>query len=169
MSKSIENPADPFKKALTEATKVLSDNPEINVTFSVDPPGISGETFRLPQVSRKLDRKEVLLARGTADSLALQNKYHNEKIHSKYLPTGALAKEIYESMEIARCEAIGSKEMPGIATNIDEKIDSEAKKLGLDQVSEQSEAPLSMAVGYLVRHLATGRKMPKVTQKVLEL
>lgn len=37
MSKPSDNPADPFKKALTEATKVMADDPELGVTFSVDP------------------------------------------------------------------------------------------------------------------------------------
>ena len=48
-----DNPADPFKKALADATRVLADDPDLAVTYSVDPPGISGDTVRLPQVSRR--------------------------------------------------------------------------------------------------------------------
>ena len=51
-----DNPADPFKKALAEATKVLADDPELNVSYSVDPAGLSGESMRLPQVSRRMTR-----------------------------------------------------------------------------------------------------------------
>ena len=32
--KKSDNPADPFKKALTEATRALADERELNVTFS---------------------------------------------------------------------------------------------------------------------------------------
>ena len=32
-----DNPADPFKKALAEATKTLANVPELNVTYTVDP------------------------------------------------------------------------------------------------------------------------------------
>ncbi|MGI9367719.1 MAG: cobaltochelatase subunit CobT, partial [Ruegeria sp.] len=74
MSKSSDNPADPFKKALAEATKVMADDPELSVTYTVDPSGLSGESMRLPQVSRRMTREEVLLARGTADALALQRR-----------------------------------------------------------------------------------------------
>ena len=59
MSKSNSNPADPFKKALAEATKSLANEPELNISFTVDPPGVSSETVRLPQVSRNLTRDEV--------------------------------------------------------------------------------------------------------------
>jgi len=46
-----DNPADPFKKALAEATKVLADDPDLSVNYSVDPAGIAGDTMRLPQVT----------------------------------------------------------------------------------------------------------------------
>ena len=54
MSKSSDNPADPFKKALAEATKTMAQDADLNVTYSVDPSGISGDTMRLPQVSRRM-------------------------------------------------------------------------------------------------------------------
>ena len=72
MAQHSDNPADPFKKALAEATKVMANVPELSVTYSVDPSGLSGDTMRLPQVSRRMSRDEVLVARGTADALALQ-------------------------------------------------------------------------------------------------
>ena len=65
MSKPSDNPADPFKKALAEATKVMANDPDLSVTFTVDPPGATRETVRLPQVSRRMTREEVLIARGT--------------------------------------------------------------------------------------------------------
>ena len=43
MNKS-DNPADPFKKALTEATRALADEHELNVTFSADPSGVAGRS-----------------------------------------------------------------------------------------------------------------------------
>jgi len=59
MSKGSDNPADPFKKALAEATKVMAHDAELSVTYSVDPSGISGDTVRLPQISRRMTRDEV--------------------------------------------------------------------------------------------------------------
>ncbi|MFZ1725485.1 MAG: hypothetical protein WAU13_02365, partial [Albidovulum sp.] len=61
MTKPSDNPADPFKKALAEATKTMADDPELTVSYSVDPPGMTADTMRLPQVSRRMTRDEVLV------------------------------------------------------------------------------------------------------------
>ncbi|MEO0693436.1 MAG: hypothetical protein AAFY90_11250, partial [Pseudomonadota bacterium] len=54
MTNSPDNPADPFKKALAEATRVMADDPDMGVTYSVDPPGMTPDQIRLPQVSRRM-------------------------------------------------------------------------------------------------------------------
>ncbi|MCW1919791.1 cobaltochelatase subunit CobT [Rhodobacter sp. KR11] len=169
MSKPTDNPADPFKKALADATRTMADDPEMTVTYSVDPAGMNKEGVRLPQVSRRMTRDEVLLARGTADAFALRRKYHNEALSAKYAPTGQLARDIYDAMEVARCEAVGARAMPGTATNIDAKIAHEADRKGYGQITTASDAPLPVAAGYLVRHLATGRDLPKSAAHVMDL
>ncbi|MTI01787.1 cobaltochelatase subunit CobT [Roseibium sp. RKSG952] len=169
MSKPNDNPADPFKKALAEATKVMADDPELSVSYTVDPSGLSGESMRLPQVSRRMTREEVLLARGTADALALQRRYHDDATHNRYAPPGDMARDLYEAMETARCEAMGARDMPGTASNIDVKIGHEALRRGYDQCKQPAEAPLSVAAGYLIRHLATGRDLPPAAENVMNL
>ncbi|MDM7930459.1 cobaltochelatase subunit CobT [Tabrizicola sp.] len=169
MSKPSDNPADPFKKALAEATRTMADDPEMTVTYSVDPAGMNAEGVRLPQVSRRMTRDEVLLARGTADAFALRRKYHDDGVAARYAPTGALAREIYEAMETARCEAVGARAMPGTAGNIDAKIAHEADRKGYGQITQASDAPLAVAAGYLVRQLATGRDLPKSAAHVVDL
>ena len=169
MQKPNDNPADPFKKALAEATKTMAHDPDLTVTYSVDPPGMTGDAMRLPQVSRRMTREEVLLARGTADAFALRRRYHDDATHSRYQPTGQMAKELYEAMETARCEAVGARAMPGTAGNIDAKIASDADRKGYGQITQAADAPLATAAGYLVRHLATGRTLPKAASNVMDL
>ena len=169
MTKSNDNPADPFKKALAEATKVMANDPELNVSYSVDPSGVSGDAMRLPQVSRRMTRDEVMLARGTADALALHRRYHNGETHARYNPQGEMARDLYEAMETARCEAMGARDMPGTAGNIDAKIRNDAMRRGYDQVKQASDVPLAAAAGYLVRHLATGRDLPGGAQNAMDL
>lgn len=169
MSKPTDNPADPFKKALAEATKVMADDSELTVTYSVDPPGLADDYIRLPQISRRMSRDEVLLARGTADAFALRHKFHDAAIANRYLPQGQMARDLYDAMETARVEAVGAEYMPGTAGNIDAKIGAEAERKGYDQINTASEAPLGVAAGYLVRHLATGRDLPKGADNVMQL
>ncbi len=169
MTKPSDNPADPFKKALANATKVMADDSDLTVSYSVDPSGLSGDAMRLPQVSRRMTREEVLLARGTADALALRHKFHDDAVHARYAPPGEMARELYEAMETARCEAVGARDMPGTATNIDARIAQDAARLGYDRITSTADAPLPAAAGYLIRHLATGRDMPPGAQNVMDL
>ena len=169
MNKPNDNPADPFKKALAEATKAMANEPDLNVSYSVDPAGITNDTMRLPQATRRMTRDEVLLARGTADAYAMRIRFHNDATHARYIPQGEMARSLYEAMETARCEAMGARAMPGTAGNIDAKISNEAAKMGFAQIQDAAGAPLATAAGYLVRHLATGRDLPPAAANVMGL
>ncbi|RJL03962.1 cobaltochelatase subunit CobT [Paracoccus aestuarii] len=167
--KRSDNPADPFKKALTEATRALADDGDLNVTFSADPAGVAGDTMRLPQVSRRLTRDEVLMARGTADALAMRVRHHDAATHARYAPAGPMARELYEAMETARCEALGARDMPGALSNIDARIGADADRKGYAQIKAPADAPLSVAAGYILREAATGRSLPAAAQHVADL
>ena len=169
MNKPTDNPADPFKKALTQATRALADEHELNVSFTADPSGVAGDTMRLPQISRRMGRDEVLLARGTADALAMRMRHHDAATHAKYVPAGPMARELYEAMETARCEALGARDMPGALSNIDARIGADADKKGYAQINAPADAPLSVAAGYIVRQAATGRPLPAGAQNVADL
>jgi cobaltochelatase CobT len=169
VNKPTDNPADPFKKALAEATKVMADDPDLTVSYSVDPPGMTADTVRLPQVSRRMTREEVLLARGTADAFALRRKFHDDAVAAKYAPQGQMARDLFDAMENARVEVVGARYMPGTAGNIDAKIANEARRKGYDQITQASDAPLATAAGYLIRHLATGRPLPAGADNLMEL
>lgn len=169
MNKPTDNPADPFKKALAETTRVIADDADLGVSYSVDPPGMSGDQLRLPQISRRMTRDEVLLARGTADAYALRHKFHDAETYEKYAPNGQMARDLFDAMETARCEAVGARAMPGTAGNIDAKIQADALRRGYDQITDNTEAPLAVAAGYLIRNLATGRDLPRGADNVLSL
>lgn len=169
MTKPSDNPADPFKKALAEATKVLADDGDLTVTYSMDPSGISGDTMRLPQVSRRMSKDEVLIARGTADALALRHKFHDQSTFQRYAPPGQMAYDIYNALETARCEAAGARFMPGTGKNIDAKIGHDAMRRGYDGISKREDAPLAQAMGYYLREKATGRTLPAGADNVLDL
>jgi cobaltochelatase CobT len=130
---------------------------------------MNAEGVRLPQVSRRMTRDEVMLARGTADAFAMRRRHHDAATFARYQPAGQLARDIYDAMETARCEAVGAREMPGTAGNIDAKIAAEADRKGYAQITQAADAPLPVAAGYLVRHLATGRSMPRGAQNVMDL
>ena len=65
-----------------------------------------------------MSAKQLDSLRGEADSIALFIAHHKEDVSQKYLPEGQKAREIFNSLEKIRCEAIGSKEMAGVAKNL---------------------------------------------------
>ncbi len=168
LSKPKDNPADPFKKALAEATKAMAGVAELTVSYSVDPAGVTGDQMRLPQVSRRMTREEVLLARGTGDALALKLRHHDAAVAARYAPSGEMARGLYEAMEVARCEALGARDMPGTLGNINAKIEHEINRKGYAQVRERAEVPLAVACALMIREMATGAPLPPAAQTTLD-
>ncbi|MGF1551765.1 MAG: cobaltochelatase subunit CobT [Paracoccaceae bacterium] len=164
-----DNPAEPFKKALAEATRALSGEQDIDVTYSADPPGRTNSGMRLPQVSRRMTRKEVMLARGTADAYALRERFHDPDCHAKYAPAGESAREIYDALEHARCEAIGARAMSGVADNLDARLAHDAESRGYGAMRTPEEAPMAEAAGFLMREALTGRTPSGGSANVLDL
>ena len=169
MTYKTDNPADPFKKALGEATRALAGEAEIEVSYSADPPGRTNTGIRLPQVSRRMTRAEVLLARGTADSYALRERFHSDSCHARYAPRGEMARAIFDALEDARCDAIGARAMPGVADNLDARLEHIAEKRGYDSMTSTAEAPMAEAAALMLREAITGRAPPKGADNLLEL
>ena len=119
-----------------------------------------------------MTRDEVHAWRGEAeppDALALRHRYHDLGTAARYTPPGAMARDLMEAMEAARCEAVGARAMPGTAGNIDAKIGHEARRKGYGEIRDAADAPLATAAGYLIRHLATGRALPPEAANVMDL
>ncbi|MEM9755992.1 MAG: cobaltochelatase subunit CobT, partial [Pseudomonadota bacterium] len=100
---------------------------------------------------------------------ALRHRYHDSGTAARYAPSGAMARDLMEAMETARCEAMGARSMPGTASNIDAKLGAEARRKGYGELRDAADAPLATAAGYLIRNLATGRSLPPDADNVLEL
>ena len=100
--------------------------------------------------------EEILVTRGTADSHALRNRFSDNSTFNRYLPFGELASKIYDNMESARCEAIGIQNMPGVASNINARIKSEASKNGYDNNSSNFNDFLPEAVGLYIKEILSG-------------
>jgi cobaltochelatase CobT len=160
------SPTAPFKKALEGTTRALANEPELTLQFSGEDNRLEGHQANIPQIPRKMSQEEIQIARGNADSLAFKKKFHNPLIHGKYLPKGKLAQEIYKGMEETRCEIVGSKMLPGTATNIDAKIINDVRKRVTIDGSRSNELSIASAAGYIFRQLASGRKLP---QEILDL
>ena len=115
-----------------------------------------------------MTKQEISLARGNADAVALKKRFHNSQIHQRYLPKGQLAQQLYNSLETARCEIIGARNLPGTATNLDAKIVEDIKQRNLIADIDSKDLSIADAASYLLRQLATGRPLPKTADNLAE-
>jgi cobaltochelatase CobT len=169
VTKKVENPAEPFKKALAEATRALAGEDELEVTYSSEPPGRTNAGLRLPQVTRRMTAEEVALARGTADGYALRDRFHDDRTHAHYAPEGEMARALFDALETARCEAIGARAMTGVAQNLDARLAHTAKRQGWEAMTSTESAPLHEAAGLLLRKAVTGRELPEDCEHLLSI
>ncbi len=88
LSKRKEAPLDPFKRALTLATRSIACNSAVEVVFSNEPAGLFGKTARVPEPSRVPTRNEIAVIRGHADAAALSIACHDPALHAKLAPAG---------------------------------------------------------------------------------
>ncbi len=158
-----------LRKALAETTRSIAEEAELDIRFSADPPGITDNMVRLPLLGPRTTHHDVVVARGIADSLALRKKHHDAATHRKYMPAGEAARDMYEALESARCEAMGARRMAGSATNIDSMLAHRAAAKGYRADSGRSDVELADALAYAVRHLVTGRELPPIPKRVFEL
>ncbi len=90
-----------------------------------------------------MTRDEVLLARGRRMPFALRRRYHDDAVASRYAPTGPLARDIYDAMENARCEAVGCARQPGTAGETSTRRSPMRRTArAMAQVTQASEVPL---------------------------
>ncbi len=161
--------ADSFKRAMTVCMRAISGDNEFEVAFAKERPALAGNRARLPELPKKATAFDIAVTRGLGDSMALKRACHDNRIHAKLAPEGKQARAVYDAVEQARVEAIGSRAMAGVAENISTMLEDKYAKANLAEVTEQSEAPLEEALALIVREKLTGRPVPKSGQRIVEL
>jgi len=164
-----ESPVETFKRATTGALRAIAERDDVSVTYSGEPSGLSGDKARLPLPSRALSPAEVTRVRGAADAVALRLRHHDGKVHAKGLPAGEDARAAFEAFEQARCEAIGARQMVGVAHNLAAALDERYRRQGFDRVTEREEAPLAEVMRLMARECLTGEAPPAVARHAVDL
>jgi cobaltochelatase CobT len=168
-----EAPNEPFKRALASCTRALARQPELEIAFSADKPSLvsspEGAKARLPEPPRKPNPREAAIARGLADSFALRLACHNDALHRRLAPQSAPARALFDAVEQARVEAIGSRRMQGVASNITAMLDDRYHRSPFAEARTREEAPLEDAVAMLARERLTGLEPPRGAARLVEL
>ncbi|TWG55368.1 MULTISPECIES: cobaltochelatase subunit CobT [unclassified Aminobacter] len=160
---------DSFKRAMSVSMRAISGDNTLEVSFSKDKPVLAGNIARLPDLPKKANATDVAVTRGLGDSMALRRARHDPRIHMKLAPEGKLARSVFDAVEQARVEAIGSRAMKGVSDNIAQMLEDRYAKASYAAITEQAEAPLEDALALIVRERLTGRAAPESAGQVVEL
>jgi cobaltochelatase CobT len=162
-----ESPLEPFKRAMTATMRALAEDDELEVTFGPGAPSARGNRLRVPLPSIGSTNEEINAVRGIGDQYALTLRHHDDALHARYAPNGGPAQEMFQWIEDARVAAIGSLRMEGVAQNLEARLETQCKQAAFDTITAETEAPLSVAVGLLVRQELTGRPLPPSAENVV--
>ncbi|RVD64879.1 cobaltochelatase subunit CobT [Mesorhizobium sp. M7A.F.Ca.ET.027.03.2.1] len=161
--------ADSFKRAVTVCMRAIAGDKELEVGFAKDRPALAGSRARLPELPKKASKTDIAITRGLGDSMALKRACHDVRIHTKLAPEGKAARAIYDAVEQARVEAIGSRAMQGVADNIGSMLEDKYAKANLVDIKDKADAPIEEALALMVREKLTGRPVPKSGERLVEL
>jgi cobaltochelatase CobT len=160
---------DALKRAVSVCMRAIAGDHDLEVSFAKDKPALAGTHARLPDLPKKPTRNDIGITRGLGDSMALRRARHDPRVHARLAPEGKQARAVYDAVEQARVEAIGSRAMRGVADNIALMLEDKYAKANLAEISEKAEAPIEEAVALVVREKLTGRPVPKSGRKMVEL
>ena len=166
MSKGNLHNLEDFKRAVSSTVRALGNDAEIDVSFGTAPSPVPGQ-LRLPMVYSDMSAAEIAELRGKGDSFSLHKRFHNNILHSKYKPKGDLAAQVYNAIEDARVEAIGSNEMKGVAKNLKAHVEKYYQDNEIENTEAIENAPLGDILKLLVRERLTHELPPKSARKAV--
>ncbi|MCW5697883.1 MAG: cobaltochelatase subunit CobT [Bauldia sp.] len=162
-------PADPYKRAVAGCMRAMAARADLEVTFGADRPLLSGVKARLPEPPRRPSARDIAVNRGLGDSMALRLAVHDPALHRSRAPEGENARAVFDAVEQARVEAMGSRRMAGVAGNLASMLEDKYRRANFQEVTQRADAPLPDAVAMIVRERLTGLPPPKSARKVVDL
>lgn len=162
-------PIDEFKRSLVSATKAISGEPELDVSYGGDVAGIVREQVMLPTLPPKPSPDAIAKARGEADALALRISLHDAQTHAINQPVSGPARAVFEALEQARVEALGTQYLSGSGDNLFAALDARASRRGFDKDNiAQDDNSFAEAIGLYAREVLMNRPLPNSCSGIMK-
>ena len=160
---------DRFRTALASASRAIARDAEADVVFASDAGGATGKIARVVSPGPGLEPRLVAEARGAADSAALRLRFHDRAVNAALTPADAEARGVFDALETARVEALGSRTMDGVRANLDQFVEARVRSDAIGRARTAEEVPLATAVGLIARQRLTGAEPPPAAAAGLAL
>ena len=162
-------PVEDFRLVTAATTRALAAVADINVEFAAEGTSLSDRSLRIKRPSQSLSYHEVSLVRGHADSAAMRIRHHDAGLHQRFSPSSELSRGVFDSLEDARCQAIGALKMAGVAGNLEAVLEDACRSKGYANVGSAEEVPLPEALRLLAREALTGAPPPPSATHMVNL
>ena len=158
-----------FRRATAATLRAVAREPEVEVTYQPGNPGLSGNKARLPLPTRELGGEEVGRIRGECDGMALRLRHHDRELHARRAPNNPQAREVFDSLERVRIEALGCRNRDGVAANLGEALKQRCELDGYDQATAREQVPLATALEWLARECIGNVAPPECVRPAMEM
>lgn len=151
------------RDAIAATVRAISRDKNLQVDFgsnNTTQAGLRADSVRLPAMPDDPTPAELSLTRGVGDAAALRIALHNEADFIKLAPADHKAMTVYEAMEQARVEAIGSRDYSGIAHNIAIRTEARCMAEGYVDMPTSADPPLGEIMGLMLKEAVSGQKPP---------
>jgi cobaltochelatase CobT len=159
---------DPLRRAVARCTRAVAGKKNLEIVFDAERPTADANLVVLPPLPRRLSRRDYSVLRGASDAVALRFAYHDPKIHRTLRPTEAGAARMFDALEQVRVEAIGARQMDGVAENILILLQERYRKPHYTGSSPQ-QVPIEDALGILARQYLIGGPFIALNPPLLRL
>jgi len=158
-----------FKTAVGATVRAVAGKPDLEVSFTADRPLLTADKARLANLPRLPTRRDVAIARGQGDAMAMRLASHDPETHRRRAPHDPEARAAFDALEQARVEALGCVRMAGMATNIHEMLEDRLFRGNFAEVSNKGDAPLAEVLGLLLREKIAGVAVPPSGHAIVDL
>lgn len=158
-----------FKSAMGATVRAIGGKADLEVSFTSDRPLLTSDKARLANLPRLPTRRDIAIARGQGDAMAMRLASHDPDTHRKRSPMDPMARAAFDALEQARVEALGCVRMPGMAGNIGEMLEDRLFRANFAEVSAKDDAPIAEALGLMLREKLAGVPVPPSGHALVEL
>ncbi|MFC3703948.1 cobaltochelatase subunit CobT [Devosia honganensis] len=158
-----------FKSAMGATVRAIGGKPELEVSFTADRPLLTSDRARLANLPRLPTRRDIAIARGQGDAMAMRLASHDPETHRRRAPMDPQARAAFDALEQARVESLGCIRMPGMAGNIHEMLEDRLFRANFAEVEDRGDAPLAEALGLMLREKLAGVPVPPSGHALVDL
>jgi len=158
-----------FKSAVGATVRAIGGKPDMEVSFTADRPMLTADKARLANLPRLPTRRDIAIARGQGDAMAMRLASHDPDTHRRRAPADPDARAAFDALEQARVEALGCRRMPGMTGNISEMLEDRLFRANLAEITDKGDAPIAEALGLMLREKLAGVPVPPSGHALVDL